>query len=254
MGNAKDSTEKQQLFNHGSHPDTTAYMLYFKKDPGAIIIKSAWVVLVPGKDDLKKYFTRTILVKNGEEMKERTLGLVGLHIMHKVAEQTQWVWSSFEHIDNAPEQDEKGHAVLQSGKDYLYFDEAKNDTSLYNQKPSAQYESNPFKRQPTQIVHLRGPLKSTAGINEYFHALIRQAHPDSRWLNYRLIGTQWAFTPDLFTPGFNYQPSLLANPVLETYIQPTSSCMGCHSKARFLHDSINYGFNADFVWELANVE
>ena len=251
VGNAKDSVETQPDLLHG---DSSTYTIYFTKDPGAMIIKSAWVVLVPGKDDTSKYLTRTIWVKNGHETKMRTLGLVGMHIMHKVAEQTQWVWSSFEHIDNAPVIDEKGNAILKQGVDYLYFDEAKNDASLYNKKPSSVFESNPFKRVPTQVVQLKGPQKSTEMINDYFYNLIKKADTNSKWLNYRLIGTQWAFQSDFFTMGSNYQPSILANPILETYIQSTSSCMGCHSQARFLNDSVHYGYNADFVWELANVK
>lgn len=251
VGNAKDSVEIQPGFLRN---DTSTYTLYFKKDPGAIIIKSAWVVLVPGKDDVSKYLTRTIWVQSGQQTKKAVLGLAGMHIMHKVAEQTQWVWSSFEHIDNAPQIDEKGNAVLKPGVDYLYFDENKNDTSLYNKKPVSVFESNPFRRVPTQVVQLKGPQKSTGVINNYFHDLIRKAYNNSKWLNYRLIGTQWAFQPDFFTPGFDYQPTLLANPVLETYIQSTSSCMSCHSQARFLNDSLHYGYNADFVWELANVK
>jgi len=41
---------------------------------------------MPGKDDLSKCLTRKIWVKSGQELKEGALGLVGMHIMHKVAD------------------------------------------------------------------------------------------------------------------------------------------------------------------------
>src|SRR5207302_4222192 len=37
---------------------------------------------------------------------ERTLGLVGIHIVHKTTSRPQWIWTSFEHKDNVPEQKE----------------------------------------------------------------------------------------------------------------------------------------------------
>jgi len=37
---------------------------------------------------------------------ERTLGLVGIHIVHKTTSRPQWIWTSFEHRDNVPEQKE----------------------------------------------------------------------------------------------------------------------------------------------------
>ena len=35
--------------------------------------------------------------------KLQKMGLVGLHIVQKTPIRPQWVWSSFEHIDNVPE-------------------------------------------------------------------------------------------------------------------------------------------------------
>ena len=31
-----------------------------------------------------------------------TLGLVGLHIVHKTDSEPQWIWSTFEHVNNVP--------------------------------------------------------------------------------------------------------------------------------------------------------
>jgi hypothetical protein len=248
VGNIKDSSKTI---------GNTTYN--FSKNEGAIIIKSAWIVLT-SKSDYQNYYTRTVNVKekNGK-IKTRTLGLVGMHIIHKVAEVTQWVWSSFEHIDNAPLLDTAtGEAILQPGVDYLYFNEKNTDTSLYNRHPDSIYQPNPFSRKQSQVVRIYPSLKSTDSINDQFHALIAKTDKNSVWLHYRLVGTQWPFNPNLFTKGSDYQPALLGNPILETYIQKTSSCMDCHSAARFLYNgsktNFNYGFNADFIWGLADAK
>ena len=47
------------------------------------------------------------------------------------------------------------------------------------------------------------------------------------WENYELVATQWG-------QGINPNgiPGHVANTVIETYIQPISSCMGCHTSAK----------------------
>lgn len=80
---------------------------------------------------------------------------------------------------------------------------------------------------------------------------------NSVWQYYQLVGTQWPFLPTLFTSGEGYTPNIMANTVLETFEQKNSSCMGCHSNARFLTSDTTtrgYGYNADFIWGLTNVK
>ncbi len=57
------------------------------------------------------------------------------------------------------------------------------------------------------------------------------------WEYYQLIGTQF--------PIKNPQPDQLANVAMETYIQPQSSCIECHSAAKSLTRE-----NADFSFLL----
>lgn len=73
---------------------------------GAVEIKFAWKLLE--ESDIKsRYYTdegyieevkdgKTVLVK-------RDLGLIGMHISQKTPTGKQWVWSTFEHIDNLDE-------------------------------------------------------------------------------------------------------------------------------------------------------
>lgn len=81
---------------------------------GAIEIKAAWRVLCtdPTKctkvDDPSHYYTRdAVFYKRDPLGGEATcvpvkVGLVGLHIAHKSFWAPQWVWSTFEHVDNVP--------------------------------------------------------------------------------------------------------------------------------------------------------
>lgn len=85
---------------------------------GAIEIKAAWREMCtdrgtdplkcPKLDDPAKFYTRdaTIYTRDpfGGEATCRTakVGLVGFHIAHKTFRAPQWVWSTFEHVDNVP--------------------------------------------------------------------------------------------------------------------------------------------------------
>jgi hypothetical protein len=169
-----------------------------------------------------------------------------------VAEAPQWVWSTFEHTRNAPVLDEHGQAILKPGVDYLYFDETKSDTSLYN-KALDHPKSGRFKTKgQVQIVRLKKGEANTEKVNDHYHDLIKNANPKSVWLHYRLVGTQWPFiNPDPFQVAGRPVPALMANAMMETYHQQTSSCMGCHTNARILATADSSGYFADFIWGLA---
>ena len=78
-----------------------------KKTVGSIILKSAWKVMGPA-DHPERFHTIDALVYNPPQddppVKESCsvvkMGLVGFHITHKTASEPQWVWSTFEHVDN----------------------------------------------------------------------------------------------------------------------------------------------------------
>jgi hypothetical protein len=71
---------------------------------------------------------------------------------------------------------------------------------------------------PTQVVRYKKELPDAV------NARWRQALRGTPWECYQLIGAQY--------PIKNPEPDQLANVVMETYIQPQSSCIDCHSTAR----------------------
>jgi len=236
IGSAKDTT-----FDAGLGATLSYY-----QNVGSIMVKSAWTVLT-ANEDRSKYHTRTIK-RDGNQV---VLGLVALHFAHKLAEAPRWMWSTFEHVSNTPLVDKHGKAFLKPGVDYLYFDESQNDPSTYNKPPARERPGKLTGQQPVQIVRVEKPSSEIDQMNHQFRTLIAKANTKSVWLNYRLVGTQWPFSdPIPFNIKGPIEPALLANAVMETYHQGTSSCMGCHVKARFLGDTVTGKF-ADFVWGLS---
>ncbi len=84
---------------------------------GSVEVKASWKELCTATDgscDLvdseDRYYSRKVLVyeafdpaKDGEpSCSLETYGLVGMHIAHKTWWAPQWIWSTFEHVDNAP--------------------------------------------------------------------------------------------------------------------------------------------------------
>ena len=52
----------------------------------------------------------------------RRLGLIGFHVGHKTKNRLQWIWTSFEHVDNVPEQKEVDARNLKAS--YNFYDPA----------------------------------------------------------------------------------------------------------------------------------
>ncbi|MEM9555896.1 MAG: hypothetical protein AAGC60_16695 [Acidobacteriota bacterium] len=102
---------------------------------GAIEIKAAWRELCVldaegqclGAEDLEdRYYTQVGLIytpdtrQSNESCRLARVGLVGLHIIRKTVHAPQWVWSTFEHVDNVPPFGQPGEA----GRQYLLYDSA----------------------------------------------------------------------------------------------------------------------------------
>lgn len=86
------STGQIANFPKGNYEDGTV---------GAIEIKLAWKILTD-TDYKDRYYQNQgyIIDENTKEPVPRTLGLIGFHISQKTPTGKQWVWSTFEHIDN----------------------------------------------------------------------------------------------------------------------------------------------------------
>jgi len=173
---------------------------------------------------------------------EKTLGLVGIHIGHKTAGSPQWVWSTFEQIDNAP--DESSVAPGPSSPRHNFFNAACKDCPVNETPPqpwdppaSLQFRSD-FRSQVVRKKDLpQEVVDEVTDLNRQFRAILK----GTVWENYELITTQWpSDAKNPIDPTGVPAPTYLANTTLETYSQGTtplasSSCMACHGNATTQH-------------------
>lgn len=223
---------------------------------GAIMIKSSWKIMGANDDASRFHTIKALVYTNPNEhegvaasCKLQTVGLVGLHIVHKTNDAPQWVWSTFEHVDNAPS---KGDTP--SKPHYNFYDKTCT-TCLPNQPPPRPWNPNATGTRPTQVVREIPLTDSTKQLNAQYQALLRNANANSVWANYELISTQWPTERNNpIDPSGTPAPNFLANATLETYIQGqtarvSSSCMDCHNDA-----TMTNGLAADFTYLLQRAQ
>lgn len=240
---------------------------------GSIGVKAAWRILT--NQDTPAIRQRYYVVKDAAVLDvaksvragkavcaKHDIALVGLHIVVKTTYRPQWLWSSFEHVDNVPPMG-TGEAREPDANDahvpYAYNDPSKpqdlapSPGSLLVKPVSSK---NPPEHDPNamQVIRQHPINAKIMEMNRAYWAL-----PEIRntvWANYMLVTTQWPTVtqPDEpsnsgqpFPGGFVdpkhpqpidvYQlpanntgpPPNLANTTMETYLQDqSSSCMACH--------------------------
>ncbi len=206
---------------------------------GALEIKAAWRIL----DDpatAARFHTVQASVMTFDASGNPTgiyvskiVGLVGFHIVYQATGFPQWIWATFEQVDNAPDAGATG-----TGQ-WSYFNaNCSGDWCTPNTSPVA--AGQPFGT-PNQITRLSPIRPATAAANATWQAKLS----GTPFSYYQLISPQWPSDPnDPGNPQGTPTPGTVANTVLESYIQPTSSCMDCHSTARTPNGATktNYSF------------
>jgi len=227
------------------------------KTMGPMEIKAAWKVLT-GKDQRERFHAREVEVAwpNSEKQgtylcKQYTMGLVGLHIAHKTQNAPQWLWSTFEHVDNT-----KGeHPSFRDPN----CDESKCPPNVQPDDPDEGWNGDPRLKQspPTQVAITKDSAATIPHQSVQLNEQVRRklAAIGSVWQYYELVSTQWPSVPyingkpapvnrrlTLLNQGAGQRPTFLANTTMETYLMEpdeeegenhprTSSCMVCHSIA-----------------------
>jgi hypothetical protein len=211
---------------------------------GAVDVKSAWIDM-RNVQHPERYYTRPALVLDLETGKcsSITVGLVGLHIVQKTPTRPQWIWSSFEQVDNVP-------PPVSGGPGTFNFNDGTGakmpDTNPFPLDPPILPPPAPFNVERVASAPIN---PSTVTTNGTYQQLLKNA--GSVWQFYQLVMTQWpvpASRPDLpgtpanTFPGINAQ-SAFANVTMETFDQGsiTTGCMNCHNFTRL---------KTDFLWSL----
>jgi hypothetical protein len=183
------------------------------------------------------------------------MGLVALHIIQKTPLGQQFVWASFEHVDNQPD-----YGAVDSTVDYTYYNQNCDPTTDHyhcdiNHQPTCTPQGGGLLcdpvAAPVQVVKIVPTPASTVALNDHVQNLIRQANPDSVFQYYRLVDSMWPNNNTVIPAGSmvsltdgNAQPPLaqggLLNPLIETYFQNSPNqnngkgflgCLSCHVAA-----------------------
>jgi hypothetical protein len=230
---------------------------------GAVMLKASWRIKTE-KDDANRYLTATALILDPQTQKctPQPIILVGLHIAHKVAPFSEWVWSTFEHVDNVPPDTMPPQPAPQGGYSFNNGTATPQTTGGYaNRPPQPAPSVQPVNaRVPVQVTRLN-PIPdtpqgaSTRDINAYFQQLLK----GTVWQYYQLVITQWPAHPGTFVTmenggvyprdaGDAFPANGAVNTTMETYFQSQNdaagaggnSCMSCHYRAG----------KSDFSWGL----
>lgn len=213
-------------------------------DDGAMTVKAAWMVLDAEQAASGRYYTRTAAVyiqpalnsanfaEDGTAIEDpllaaceqHTVGLVGVNIGRKTRQQARWIWSAFEHVDNAPdcaadgatacgarppwsESDNAAYSKLSANNCPASIDQDYNflsaDAELTgdcdcNIPPVSNATDDPTSGayyvdaasplEPARVCRATPIEEETAALDALWH----EALGDSVWANYELVGTQWA--------------------------------------------------------------
>jgi cytochrome c len=235
------NSDVQQKSNGVSFPD------------GSILIKASWREIDPA--DEARFLAVEACVADRvdaqlQKPRARRMGLAGFHIMHKTLNARQWVWSTFEHVDNVRSA---------TGAAPSFHDPACVDCVVNQQTPRG------VPNQVTRVIPIPAAdpdcaqEKKSVDNVEKLNATVRAALAEWRTplQYYELINTQWPLpgpegAPREAATVFAAVPALLGNTTMETFAQGTSSCMGCHAMARTTRTDRFAGSDFSFTLNNAN--
>ena len=233
---------------------------------GAIELKAAWIELDDPADRARYLTSEAVVTYPGQAPRTVTVGLTGLHIIHKTQNAQQLAWATFEHVDNAPTAADVRAKRLKPS--YTYFN-PKCDPSrdhygcAQNKAPTPGTDPYGAPVQVVRVFPLGSATNNVAGLNQAVWNLIEGANPDSVFLNYQLVNVLWPNNSQKVTgpapvplPAGNPQPpppAVVANTTLETYVQQRQTCTACHSFAKAAGDA-NPPLAADFSFLLDHAQ
>lgn len=240
-----DYIVKRRLY-HGA---TQAKASHIDFPAGSQLVKAAWRE-VDG-DEARHFVTTDACVCDSNEgdaltgCQVKRMGLAGLHLMTKTVAAPQWIWSTFEQVDNVT----AIHPAVQP----------LNNPACTTCLPNKQTAGN-TPTQLTRVIPIPGEnpvcsrpdlaVDNVVQLNADLQKALTQAR--STLANYQLINTQWAVSSEKRQARsvFDARPALLGNTTMESFSQNTSSCMGCHAMARSLKPDVFV--SSDFSFTLNN--
>jgi hypothetical protein len=231
--------------------------------PGAMMLKAAWKQLT-AKDEASRYYWVNGFVYDttggSAVCRAVKLGLIGFHIARKVGPFPQWVWSSFEQVDNVPpDHGAPAHLpmTLNNGTDKPATDQG------WANRPDGKMPLPANQRTKAQVTRFNPiPVTPAGNGTTDINTRWQKALAGTPLAYYQAVITQWPSDPvaqDKFQtmeagglypagPGQPFPVSGAVNTAMETYFQSQrdaagaggNSCMQCHYVAG----------KSDFSWSL----
>ena len=209
---------------------------------GVMEVKASWRIL-PANDPLQSRFVQRpawiYTPANGPQpavCTSATVGLTGLHITQKTPTRPQWIWATFEQIDNVPPFGGK----RPPGRTLPYsFNNP--GCPILSCPPNQSTEDGRLPTTPTQVTRVIDIGAEASAANQVWRGALK----GTRFEYYELVDVQWPKTP-VRRPFGDPTPGLLANTTMETYIED-SSCLHCHFTARTQSGKLS----SDFTFMLA---
>ncbi|WP_152428743.1 hypothetical protein [Vibrio azureus] len=221
----------------------------FDISAGSTEVKTSWKILSPTDDEDKFFTINRSINKSGVIEDAVKLGLVGMHIVRKTPAHPEWIWTTFEHKDNAPNCDEVEDNVTVNPTDkWLFFNESSwQGKNVYiPNNPTQVCRKTPYGAGFLAKAGLR-VIEDIEDLNQDMQSYYQQR--GSIWENYFLVGSAWTQSINPFSTNGELPPtwkneiggsSLLSNTTMETYRQnpkwfdlehPTKDrgCFGCHN-------------------------
>ncbi len=224
---------------------------------GAVMLKVAWKILGAG-DDPKRFHTSLAYLYNPQATPTcqlQQVGMVGMHISHKTQNAPQWVWSTFEHVDNAPLMGSATAGLFNFNDGAAKHRATDCDSNGgCNTMPPGAWNPVTGDKTPVQVARLTDFTATAKSANAQYAAAFLAVDSNSVFANYRLVGTQFPSDPtNVNDPAGVLLPQFLANTTMETYLQGdttnrSSSCGACHYKAVMSDSRLS-----DFSFLLARV-
>ena len=240
---------------------------------GAIELKAAWMeVKNESLPKWKRYkLSRAVVLDPfSDTLREATVALVGLHILHKTTNQPTWVWATFEQVDNVP-----GGETPPAGYNFYNPDCQPRNVALSgggsatvrcSSNVAPPYYLNKANPVPLQVTRTN-PIDAVDAepVNKRMQENIRKFYPNSVWQYYELVDVIWSqrIQPDpkkpieaprnISTSSMTSGAHIVANTTLETYVQDQFTCYNCHVFSHIAHyppDSANNNIFGDFSFAI----
>jgi hypothetical protein len=229
---------------------------------GAAVFKASWKVVPDGTTPTGFYTEKSvvpllvnkpgggIMVDPSGKTRPVTVALVGLHVVGVTDNHPEFLWATFEQLQNAPDLPPGTKPTDPVSSQSFTFYAAKTPMNTCNVR-AALSVSDPLKQTVAPITNVyrqyatggADPARTfdinainTSAQGEMAKIKVKPPQPlENVWANYKLIGTLW-LQPNSLKPnddnmvGEGVGSVNLANATLETYFQgPSISCFLCHN-------------------------